>query len=105
MDSLTGLFTSPSEAVITEVAGDRLCTTRPVIIHPDMVVITHLMEEDIRVMIMDSAREMKDLAAETDLITAVRETDLIINYPITESIAQATRSVPVIMFTQGIGRE
>ena len=87
------------------VAGARQCITRLVIIHPDMVVITHLMEVDIQVMIMDSAREMKDLAAETDLITAARETDLIINYPTTGLTALATRSVRVIMSIQETDRE
>ena len=88
-----------------EVAGDRPCTTRPVIIRPDMVVITPLMVEDIRVMIMDSVLEMKDLAAETDLITVVREQDLITNYPVTASTVPETRSAPATMCIQATGKE
>jgi hypothetical protein len=64
-----------------------------------------VMEVDIRVMIMDSALEMKDLAAETGLITAVREQDLIINYPTTVLTVQETRLTPAIMFIQETVRE
>jgi hypothetical protein len=87
-----------------EVVGDRPCITHLVIIHHHMEA-GMVMEVDIRVMIMDSALEMKDLAAETGLITAVREQDLIINYPTTVLTVQETRLTPAIMFIQETVRE